>query len=925
MSRRTFCIFCAITAAIIGLILALGPVHVIAEAAPEKGASTARFSDAGETKFRVIEGTVAALGSNEALKNFRLLALAKLDDNTNLTADLTSSDKGAYRVELGKRVVQLRVYAYGDFVIPDGWSTVPLSTFKFEKTETWDLRVRPNVPVVLKGRVTIAGSKGPAGLGNVYLAPLDVRQDGSVHVFDAPSQVRADEDGAYQFEVPSGYYRLWAVWADRSVREWPHYIGIESRVELFADKEMNVVVKLGPQVEGKVTDARDGTGVPGRIDLYTNAFLKQLNNTTADGDLPDEEDENGKSIIWPAGTFKFRVYNIDTEDFAAVVRPRSNQSVLRVITGLKMSELEGKKLDWKLFTEDQITLDLRIQTADKKLPLFNLDVSLEASRLDDPKMSHLRSVFQFSGATDENGWVRFMGLAPGKYSVYCEQGSVLLGEISVTARNRQSVALDYSIPFAVGKVSFPDGTPCTSAMCLINIDAPQRGKLGPYFWDCFRNKLLRDQGLAMLPLNIHGATFKLQFFANESGKAIPEDWTPSDFPLKTPEVTFAISAEKAYEFDLKLDPVAGVVAKSGTGPMKNGEFWYRMEDQSGLACGYTRMQVESTPSGGQSVAWEMKVSFTGGEYKEDRFFEVDSKGRLVKAAYSAGDKPVSDAIRSDGKLVGKARGKDGNMAEVNVDLPDDATSYMCFLLAATLPQEKGAAWKGRELDEANSFADTGEVHIVCTGKDTLDWEGKALNCWRYELAKPQNERRKLTIWVSGAREIVKVSWGSTTQILSRTSTKELFRPIPPAMMETAGSTKEWLELECVIEGTTPEKLYDYFTKPELLVHWWPPEAEIEMKVGGKYRAIWKSQNQILEGTVTDFDPGKKFVFTWRWNETPKDAATLEVQVLFEKAEKGAKLTIRHGPNGIDEKGQEARKGYAAGWQPFVAKLKVAVK
>ena len=98
-----------------------------------------------------------------------------------------------------------------------------------------------------------------------------------------------------------------------------------------------------------------------------------------------------------------------------------------------------------------------------------------------------------------------------------------------------------------------------------------------------------------------------------------------------------------------------------------------------------------------------------------------------------------------------------------------------------------------------------------------------------------------------------------------------------------------------------------------------------MKVGGKYRLTWKDQNWTLEGTVKEFDPGKKFVFSWHWNVNKPDEPTLEVTCTFTKTEKGAKLTIKHGPNAADEKGQQDRKGYIDGWNQFVAALKEEVK
>ncbi len=94
-----------------------------------------------------------------------------------------------------------------------------------------------------------------------------------------------------------------------------------------------------------------------------------------------------------------------------------------------------------------------------------------------------------------------------------------------------------------------------------------------------------------------------------------------------------------------------------------------------------------------------------------------------------------------------------------------------------LPLKEGASLKLSELDEANGFADNGETTLTCRGKDAIDWEGKSLPCWKFELSNSKVNTRRMTIWVSAAREIVKVDWGGGVfQVLSPKSTKDLYKP-----------------------------------------------------------------------------------------------------------------------------------------------------
>ena len=133
---------------------------------------------------------------------------------------------------------------------------------------------------------------------------MDVAQDGTYRLFDEPRGVHTDEEGNYEIELPTGYYQVWSYWADREDDDWPGYIKVERKVGVFEDKVIDLALDLGPTIKGRVIDGRTGEGVAGSINLYTNQYLRQLRNFTADGRMADEVDENGKDVFWPVGTFK---------------------------------------------------------------------------------------------------------------------------------------------------------------------------------------------------------------------------------------------------------------------------------------------------------------------------------------------------------------------------------------------------------------------------------------------------------------------------------------------------------------------------------------------------------------------------------------------------------------------------------------------
>lgn len=116
-----------------------------------------------------------------------------------------------------------------------------------------------------------------------------------------------------------------------------------------------------------------------------------------------------------------------------------------------------------------------------------------------------------------------------------------------------------------------------------------------------------------------------------------------------------------------------------------------------------------------------------------------------------------------------------------------------------------------------------------------------------------------------------------------------------------------------------ETLFNYWIDPSLLKTWWPPEAEIEPKIDGKYHLSWPNQNWHLRGRYTEFDPSKKLSFTWTWDHEPDDMT--EVKLVFEPiSENAARLTLTHGTYLPTEKGRESRKNHVEGWMYFLGRL-----
>jgi hypothetical protein len=546
--RFAVCIFCTLFAALLALMLLLAPSPAMAQDAA-KPSATVSFGEGAPVGD--VKGRVLMLGTDAPQPGFKMLAMAKYADRTSQTREILTDASGRFTIKLLARPAELRVFAFGDCVIPDGWSNIPIANMKFAQAEEWNVRVRPLRPVKLSGTVRLAEGRA-VRVANVVLAPLDVARDGGVRVFDQPYNLLSDDDGAYSLEVPSGYYTMWAYWWDRDVRDGAEYFQVIRRVEIFADKKVDFSLSEAPTVRGKVIDARTGEGIAANIDLFSNQYLRYMGIRTADGEVSNEDTADGKEVFWPVGTFRKRFWLVDPENFTAVIRPARTKAVLRIIPDLKLKDLLGKEVVWKLYTEDMPVVDLQVTTHKHDLPINEIDVQLLPRNVDVPDA--LKLSLEVAGATNNEGKVRFVGLPKGEYEVYGAGGSSLLGQLKVE-HSGQSAQFKYEIPFAFGKVKLESGELCRDMKVFISMTTAEGRTYDPYPTDPFyHNPALREKGSVFVPLLYRDVTFKLRFAAFENGRKFEETEYDqiNNFPLVTEEKTIKVTTEDAWELDLTL-------------------------------------------------------------------------------------------------------------------------------------------------------------------------------------------------------------------------------------------------------------------------------------------------------------------------------------------------------------------------------------
>lgn len=132
---------------------------------------------------------------------------------------------------------------------------------------------------------------------------------------------------------------------------------------------------------------------------------------------------------------------------------------------------------------------------------------------------------------------------------------------------------------------------------------------------------------------------------------------------------------------------------------------------------------------------------------------------------------------------------------------------------------------------------------------------------------------------------------------------------------------------------TREKVFQAWTQPEILKQWFgptdefsTPEAEVDLRVGGRYRIRMKDpsrQEHTAVGTYREIRAPEKLVFAWAWEAGggcggSEDGEPIETQVTVEFHDNGSEtemiLTHEMFPNA------ESRDKHDEGWSGCLNRL-----
>ena len=144
-------------------------------------------------------------------------------------------------------------------------------------------------------------------------------------------------------------------------------------------------------------------------------------------------------------------------------------------------------------------------------------------------------------------------------------------------------------------------------------------------------------------------------------------------------------------------------------------------------------------------------------------------------------------------------------------------------------------------------------------------------------------------------------------------------------MTTKTAEKTSLEIKRFINAPR-ERVYEAWTDPAELQRWFGPEEvrtikiDADVRVGGKYR--WDLQKQDGEewaclGEYRELVPGKKIVFTWKWDDDEaweNHDSVVTVELSDRDGGTEVKLTHEKLPS------EESRDRHNQGWNSVLDRL-----
>jgi uncharacterized protein YndB with AHSA1/START domain len=116
-------------------------------------------------------------------------------------------------------------------------------------------------------------------------------------------------------------------------------------------------------------------------------------------------------------------------------------------------------------------------------------------------------------------------------------------------------------------------------------------------------------------------------------------------------------------------------------------------------------------------------------------------------------------------------------------------------------------------------------------------------------------------------------------------------------------------------AATPERVYAFFTDPDLMAQWFCPNpdlataCELDVRTGGSWRVVMG--DWAVGGSYVEVDPPHRLVFTFDWEHDEDPPTTVSVEITAGPG--GTRMVLAHQESAADG-------GHEEGWLLSVARL-----
>lgn len=125
----------------------------------------------------------------------------------------------------------------------------------------------------------------------------------------------------------------------------------------------------------------------------------------------------------------------------------------------------------------------------------------------------------------------------------------------------------------------------------------------------------------------------------------------------------------------------------------------------------------------------------------------------------------------------------------------------------------------------------------------------------------------------------------------------------------------------VESAVAPDRAWQALTDPRVIAEWFTDASPVG-RVGDPYRLDFGDAS-VVEGVVTELEPGRRFSYTWRWSDAESHEETHVAWSVERRDDGGTSIRLVHdgwAEAGLDETVRDDHEGYWTGYLEDLAAI-----